>query len=224
MRKILQRKVPPISLWLLLTLTGCIQSQTPNLVYSGSMGHISYHRLDPHDPTVPHRIFYRTSCSFRSSSSHNLPVFSGSPLDSKITRLVKRTSAPLAFSSLPNLDYYDFSNPGETGDLYASLVIPQRVLVSYILVIDFWMTDPDSVDIKVYRTYEEDLEDYSSTPPADFATSPKMFDDCYQIAFNSTLKRILFVGTGCSLFTKTVELNPGSVIYNYNVRDLILIG
>lgn len=88
--------------------------QHKGLHYSG--------RIEPEHPTNPHRIFMVSLLiTPKSSLTYSLPVFSGDPLDSLFTRLVKKTASSLSYSTPPTGPVYSFNSPGESGDFYSPL-------------------------------------------------------------------------------------------------------
>lgn len=140
-------------------------------VKSTGTPHIEYKGLDftasisPAHPTDPHRIFIVALIKTPTNSlTYSLPVFSGDPLDSLFTRLVKKTASSLSYSTPPTGPVYSFNSPGESGDFYSSLELNLYAVVPHIIEVDYWMSGPDSVDIKMYRSYDSEVEDYSLTP------------------------------------------------------------
>lgn len=131
-----------------------------------------------------------------------------------------KTASTLSYSNLPAGDRYDFSSAGERGDFYSQMILYGRKYTFYIIEVEYWMQGPDSVDIKVYRSYEEHVEDYSTTPPADYNDTSKRFEDCYGIQFNSTDKYI-DVTPGCDRMIGSLDYTPSVSNYDFPVRDLV---
>lgn len=86
---------------------------------------------------------------------------------------------------------------------------------------DYWISGSDSVDIKIYRSYNSEVEDYSLTPPGDYAAKSPHFEDCYSIVYNSTDKYIK-KENGCKYLDKLVDFDPTASNYDMRVRDLAL--